>query len=377
MIDSLILVRHAKAETRSSDLDDHDRQLTSAGIRSAKASLPRALSLIENPKDWRIWSSPAIRAWQTAEIVAGAMGLHEIEQSPVLYSSEVAMLRQKLHAEQGHIVLVGHNPFLEELAEELDPCHLHLNKAAVVCYVFPDHSLESAELAWFVQGPDSSRWETLVEMEAGLQKAARKVSGTIWSFFDDPKSPEKLHEMRESLKRCIALVDFAEPYLKKGKYRFMRETLSSFYRETDDLRKLAIPSQAAAQWSSIGLMTPEAQRMYDRLRIMEAERSRIVAKLQAPARQRALHEVSQMLRAPKWKSIVEAEGVERDEVRRRYKKMKRAVKDEYELLETIPEEERDQDDIRKLEKREERLGYIAEGFGPLLKKDPEPGDHVQ
>ena len=32
-----------------------------------------------------------------------------------------------------------------------------------------------------------------------------------------------------------------------------------------------------------------AQRMYDRLRILEAERSRIVAKLQAPARQRALH----------------------------------------------------------------------------------------
>lgn len=377
MIDSLILVRHAKAEARSADLDDHDRQLTSAGIRSARASLPRALSLVENPKGYSIWSSPAIRAWQTAEIVAGALSLHEIHQSPALYSSEVAALLQRLNDEEGNIVLVGHNPYLEELAEELDSCHLHLNKAAVACYTFPDHSIDSAELAWFVQGPDSSRWETLVQMEAGLQKAARKVSGAIWAFFDDPKNPDKLREMRESMKRCIALIDFAQPYLKKGRYRFMKETLTSFYRETDELRKLTISTQAADQWSSIALVTPEAQRMYDRLRILEAERSRIVAKLQAPARQRALHEVSQQLRSPKWKSIVEAEGIERDEARRRLKKMKRNLKDERELLEALPEDEHDQDALRKLQKHEERLDYVIEGFGPLLKKEAESGDHAE
>lgn len=372
MIESLVLVRHAKAEARSESLEDHERQLTTAGIRSAKASLPRALSLIESPKTYRLWSSPAIRAWQTAEIVASAMGLHEIEQCPTLYSNEVAVLKHKLVAEEGRIVVVGHNPYLEELADSLEPCHLHFNKAAVVCYHFPNGSLESAELAWFVQGPDSSRWETLVLMEDGLQKAARKCSGAIWSFFDDPKSPEKLHEMRDALKREIALLDFAAPYLKKDKCRFMKDTLESFYRETGDLRKLSIPAQAASQWNTVAYVTPEAQRMYDRLRILEAERSRIISKLQSPSRQRDLHEVSQQLRAPKWKSEIEHEGIEKAELRRRFKKMKRALRQDQEALEMLPEEDRDAEAVRKLQKREDRLNCLAEGFDPLFRKEPEP-----
>ena len=157
MIKSLILVRHAKTEPRSPEIEDHQRQLTSAGIRSAKASLPRALALVENPKEYRIWSSPAIRAWQTAEIVADAMGLEKVEQVPNLYSSEFMALRRMLDEEKGHLVLVGHNPFLEELADSLCPYHLKLNKCAVVCYNFPAGDVQSAELAWFVQGPDSQR----------------------------------------------------------------------------------------------------------------------------------------------------------------------------------------------------------------------------
>lgn len=366
MIDSLILVRHAKAEVRSTDLDDHDRPLTSPGIRSARAALPRALGLIENPKDYRIWSSPATRAWQTAEIIAGTLGIRKIEQDPTLYSSEVAALKQKLNGEEGNLILVGHNPFLEELAEGLDPCHLHLGKAAVVCYAFPDSSWESAELAWFVQGPDASRWETIVEMEASLQEAARQVSAATWAFFDDPKDSDKLLELRESLKRCMALVSFVQPYLKKRKGRFLQETLSALYRDTSDLRLLDRPSQTSAQWSGIGLMTPDAQRMYDRLRIMEAERSRIVSKLQAPSRQRALHEASRQLRAPAWKALVEAEGIERSEVRHRFKKMRHKLQEEREAFEALPEGERSDETARKLEKREAKLDFIAESYRTLL-----------
>lgn len=376
MIKSLILVRHAKTEARSPEIEDHQRQLTTAGIRSAKAALPRALSLVENPKEWRIWSSPALRAWQTAEIAADAMGLKEIEKNPNLYSDEVLALKKALDDEKGNLVLVGHNPYLEEFADELAPHHLQLNKSAVACYIFPEGDLHSAELAWFVQGPDSSRWETLVQMEAALQRAARKASGATWAFFDEPKNPEHLHEVRESLRNCLTLLDFAGPYLKKKQYKKVREVVESFYHDASELRKLAIPSQTAEQWSSIPFVTPEAQRMYDRLRILEAERNRIIAKLQAPARQKAFHEASQALRAPEWKSVVESEGVERSELRRRFKKMRRALKDEREKFDALPDEQRSGEAARKLDKQEARLDYLAQALADLFAKDADPGDHA-
>ena len=376
MIKSLILVRHAKTEPRSPEIEDHQRQLTSAGIRSAKAALPRALALVDNPKEWRIWSSPALRAWQTAEIVADALGLKEIEKNPNLYSDEVHALRKSLAEEKGNLILVGHNPYLEEFADSLCPHNLTLNKSAVVCFNFTNGDLRSGELAWFVQGPDSTRWETLVQMETAMQRAARRASGVTWTFFDEPKDPAHLHDVREALRNCLTLLDFAAPYLKKKQYQRTRETIDSFLRDTADLRKLAIPSRAAEQWDSIPFVTPEAQRMYDRLRILEAERNRILAKLESPQRQKAFHEASQALRDLQWKSAVEAEGVERSEVRHRFKKMKREAREAREKYDSLPDEQRSGEGARKLEKQEARLEYLGEALSELFAKEVDPGDHA-
>ena len=256
------------------------------------------------------------------------------------------------------------------------PHHLKLNKSSVVCYTFPNGDMQSAELAWFVQGPDSSRWETLVQMEKALQAAVRQTSGDSWTFFDEPKEPEHLHKLRASLRDCLTLLDFAEPYMKKKSFDLARETIGSFYRDTSDLRKLAIPSRTAEQWDSIPFVTPEAQRMYDRLRVLEAERNRILAKLQTPQRQKAFHEASQALRAIEWKSSVEAEGVERSEVRRRFKKMKREAREAREKYDALPDEQRSGEGARKLEKQEARLEYLGEALGDLFAKEVDPGDHA-
>ena len=376
MIKSLILVRHAKTEPRAPEIEDHQRQLTSAGIRSAKASLPRALALAENPKEYRIWSSPAVRAWQTAEIAADAMGLNRIEQVPNLYSSEFMALRRMIDEEKGHLVLVGHNPFMEELADSLCPYHLKFNKCAVACYVFPDGDLQSAQLAWFVQGPDSSRWETLVDMEKALEQAARKASNATWAFFDDPKDPDRLHDVREALRNCRTLIDFAEPYMKGKRLNRVRETIESFYQDTSDLRKLAIPSRTAEQYSSIPFVTPEAQRVYDRLRVMEAERNRIIAKLQTPARQKALHEANQDMRSPYWKNEVEREGVEKAELKRQFKKMKRTAKQARLEFEALPADKRTSDAERKVKKLEDRLDYLIESLPGLFTKEMANDDYA-
>lgn len=363
MVDSLILIRHAKAEDADSALDDSSRELTSAGIRAARASLPRMMGLVEDPKSYRIWSSPATRAWQTAEIAADALGLKQIERRGDLYSDEAALMRQKINEETGNLIVVGHNPFLEDLAADLTKHRLHFGKGAGACYSFPDGSITSAELDWFVQGADPSHWETVVELEEGLYSAARSSSSATWQFLDSPDDPELLEQMRTALRRLLALLEFVQPYLNSKEHRKLERIIEGFYRDASELKKLALPTQTATQWSAIPFVTPEAQRMYDRLRISQAERNRILAKLQTPTRQHEMHKTNHALRDPRWKKQVEADGLDAAIVRKRFKKMKRNLK---KLQDAEAAGERV--DTRKLRKLEERLSTIEESFAPILKK---------
>ena len=61
MVSKLVLVRHAKTQTRSLELADRDRQLTRAGRRSVEARFPVTLRLVEDVSaaDLKVWSSPA------------------------------------------------------------------------------------------------------------------------------------------------------------------------------------------------------------------------------------------------------------------------------------------------------------------------------
>jgi phosphohistidine phosphatase len=97
---------------------DSQRPLTSKGIkRMRKAS--RGLRRLEIPFD-AILTSPLVRARQTAEIVAHALGLesHLEEISGLAPESSVDQLISSLARfhERDHVLLVGHEPLLSQTA---------------------------------------------------------------------------------------------------------------------------------------------------------------------------------------------------------------------------------------------------------------------
>ena len=117
MVSKLVLVRHAKTQTRSLELADRDRQLTRAGRRSVEARFPVTLRLVEDVSaaDLKVWSSPALRALQTAEVVARVLGIDGIEVEESLYTQDAERFEAELVEESGCVIAVGHNPFMEEL----------------------------------------------------------------------------------------------------------------------------------------------------------------------------------------------------------------------------------------------------------------------
>jgi phosphohistidine phosphatase len=117
----LLILRHAKSSWKHPELDDHDRPLNKRGKRDA----PRMGELIRNegmvPE--RIVSSTAARARTTARLVAEACGYGgELRVTQRLYLAgpdEYLDLLSELDDRVASAMVVGHNPGMEELVEEL------------------------------------------------------------------------------------------------------------------------------------------------------------------------------------------------------------------------------------------------------------------
>ena len=119
----LYLVRHAIAERRGSAgvLDDHSRKLTPAGIKKMQHNV-EALCRLKVTFD-EIWTSPLLRAKQTADILVEGLRLTKrpyiVRALAPGQKSEILIQRLSRHARDASIALVGHEPDLGKLASYL------------------------------------------------------------------------------------------------------------------------------------------------------------------------------------------------------------------------------------------------------------------
>jgi phosphohistidine phosphatase len=116
----LVVLRHAKA-ARPEGVADHERPLARRGLRDAPAA-GRVLAETDCLPDLALCST-AVRAWQTWELAAAQWGTPPpVRREARLYAAEVPELLAAVHEvgpEVETLLLVGHNPGLEELVLEL------------------------------------------------------------------------------------------------------------------------------------------------------------------------------------------------------------------------------------------------------------------
>ena len=118
----LYLVRHASAADRGEDWPDDDkRPLTARGVARFKESVDGMRKLGVEVDE--IFTSPLIRAKQTAELMAaGLSGKPTVRTLDALapgHSPGTLMAQLARSAKRRRIVLVGHEPGLGELAAHL------------------------------------------------------------------------------------------------------------------------------------------------------------------------------------------------------------------------------------------------------------------
>ncbi len=150
------LIRHAKSSWEDFLFDDFERPLNKRG----KLDAPLMGARLHDKKIMpdTILSSPAVRAKTTAEIIAKKIGFEkEIVFIKDIYEASATTLHKiltKIADKKNTVFLFGHNPSLNELAEN----YIHFNENIPTCGVmeiefdcksWADISGENARLVLF------------------------------------------------------------------------------------------------------------------------------------------------------------------------------------------------------------------------------------
>ncbi|ACT94014.1 SixA phosphatase family protein [Dyadobacter fermentans] len=143
---TLILVRHATAEDQSFRIKDFDRNLNSKGLSE---SLAMGKWLVEEGvKPDLLVSSPASRAFKTAEIIAGQykIPVDAIQTQAGIYDGGPrAYLQAVTTVQEAHstLMLFGHNPDITYFAEYLSGASIgSMKKGSAVFIEFKNQKWE-------------------------------------------------------------------------------------------------------------------------------------------------------------------------------------------------------------------------------------------
>ena len=141
----LILVRHGKAENREVGKADFDRLLTDKGKAELAEFMQTLLPILEK-KPYLIWTSPLLRAKQTAVVFQQALQLDQVVEKDFLASGDLDALQQDLDQLDEHfaVICVGHEPILSSWVKKLTGQAIPFKKAGLASLLFE----EDASVDW-------------------------------------------------------------------------------------------------------------------------------------------------------------------------------------------------------------------------------------
>ena len=155
---TLLLMRHAKASPSHAGGSDSDRPLLDEG-RNAAARIGEFLKTETLTIDAAL-SSPAVRARETIDAVLQAAGMSlKVHADARLYEGGPLRLLEVLSEVDdslNSVLLVGHNPVLEEFVQLLTAQTIHLSPG----------TLAQIEI-------DATQWSGIGEMRNALRRVVR------------------------------------------------------------------------------------------------------------------------------------------------------------------------------------------------------------
>lgn len=256
----IIFIRHGIAEAGSSGKSDYERCLTKKGKQKLEDTLPFLLPLLHADREILIWSSPLVRARETAAIAAEIFHVEEIEVYDFIgeghfdgFWNAVGNLSPSV---ERTILIVGHEPTMSYWSQALCGIYLPFKKGAAASFVYRAGGPETAELQWFLQPEGMEMLSTktnssqiLGDISDTLLRHLHQVVLERDNFLEEPANPETAHQLRVSIRKLRSLLFFLKPFQKDKQNTSMQDNLKKLVMEFSYLRELDVLSDACNTFS--------------------------------------------------------------------------------------------------------------------------------
>lgn len=362
MVKMLVLVRHGAPEATSPTGSDLDRRLTDSGARSLRAAYPRTFALLGDSPSVSVWSSPAVRALETADVVAAAVGVEDIEVRQSLYAQDGAAFVAELEASDAPCVIaVGHAPFVDTMAARLVGSCPSFGKGTVAAIDLPEGPSGRGNLRWYVAGPECASWEELAIVERVLAESADDLVGCTKAFLKSPDEPSALLEFRVAIRRVRSLLQFLEPWQAKKQNRRCEHILKELQVASAHLRALDILSEAVDGLVESGELGENCLLPMACAKERALECSSLVTLMHKRHAAKDLKRLARDLGCLSWKSKVAERGLTAEDFRARFDAEFNEVDEDLFGLDL-----RDGDAVYVARRDTKEMRYVAERLGEVL-----------
>ena len=269
----MILIRHAAAIDAAPGQGDAGRELTPEGRIAAGDCLPELKKHIDTGREIAVWASPALRASQTARIVADGLNVRQITEFNWIYTGEYDALAESLNkaGNAAALIIVGHMPALGDWGYRLSGERIAFRKGGMAGFKLTATAPPAGGLVWLNKASrqadaDKAAMEArIITPEACLQKLTG-IIGNIQKlklqFLKEPGDTECAHQLRVMLRKARSLLSLMKPSVKGEGYRDAQARLQyvagrlSCIREIDvlarQLRSHTAKSGKAAAFTAMG-----------------------------------------------------------------------------------------------------------------------------
>lgn len=150
MLGELLLVRHGKAESKDTPKGDFNRKLTEEGIREFTDFMSVLEPLLRDKQPLKVWTSPLIRAKETADVLTEALKIEPATEKSFLANGDTKELLKDLKAEESGftVICVGHEPFMSMWSKELTGAIMPFPKGAAMNIIFDDKNSANGKIDW-------------------------------------------------------------------------------------------------------------------------------------------------------------------------------------------------------------------------------------
>ncbi len=146
----LLIIRHGKAEDRSSTKDDTKRQLTKKGKEEFNDFVSSVKEELTTENTIHVWTSPLKRAKQTASIVSEQLGWPKADTKEFIAAGDFKALMDEVANldPDTRVVLVGHKPTLGQWVEKLTGSEYSFKKGGMALVSLADDDQTKGTLIW-------------------------------------------------------------------------------------------------------------------------------------------------------------------------------------------------------------------------------------